>query len=154
LVLEFIVTGIALAMDASAVSISDGMYDCKMNYKRSIFIALVFGVFQGLMPIIGYYAGRLVAGFSFMEDISNYLIFGIFVFLGANMIYESTKKDEEVVSKLTVGKILLQGVATSIDALFIGVSFALILDVNIYQAALIIAFITFVFWNYLLYRKI
>lgn len=141
MIIDFIVIGISLAMDASAVSMSNGMSERRMPVRKSLFMALVFGIYQGIMPILGYYAGQLISGF--IDSISGYIIFGIFMFLGINMILESRKIEEER-EKLTVWKILTQGLATSIDALIIGVTFALV-NAYIYEAALIIALTTFLF---------
>lgn len=137
-ILEIVFLGCGLAMDAATVAMTNGMVECGMKIKKSAFIAAVFGIFQGLMPIIGYYSGRLFS--DQLKSIDNYIAFGILVFLGLKMFYEAKEK-EEVVGKVTFSKILLQGVATSIDALFAGVTLA-IAGVRIYLAASIIALVT------------
>lgn len=135
---EICLTGFGLAMDATAVGLSDGMMNCKMRIEKVVFIALCFGIFQGLMPIFGYYFSGTFA--NFIDPFDNYLVFIIFVFLGIRMIIESLKQ-EEVKEFLTYKKILIQGVATSSDALMVGLTFAF-MKVTIYKASLIIAIIT------------
>lgn len=132
-----------MAMDATAVSLTDGMIDCKMTFKKTSFIAITFGVFQGLMPIIGYYSGTLFA--DFIREIDHYVAFVILIAFGIKMIYDSNKQDEEdKYEVLSKSKIILQGIATSIDALIIGITFA-IYKVRIYYAGFIIMLITIVF---------
>lgn len=132
--------GFGLAMDATAVSISNGMAECKMKYNKIITIAICFGIFQGLMPIFGYYFGRFFA--DYLDAIDNYVVFIILGVLGIKMIIEANKEDS-CKGELTFTKIILQGVATSIDALMVGVTFA-IMHVYIYKASLIITIITII----------
>ncbi len=137
-VLEIVLLGSGLAMDASTAAMTDGMYECGMKIKKSIFIALIFGIFQGLMPIFGFYSGRLFS--EFISKINHYVAFGILLFLGLKMLYEA-KKVTEFEDKVTYSKIILQGIATSIDALIAGVTLA-IAGVDIYMAAFIIFLVT------------
>lgn len=132
--------GFGLAMDATAVSISNGMAECKMKYNKMIAIAICFGIFQGLMPIFGYYFGRFFA--DYLDAIDNYVVFIILGVLGIRMIIEANK-EERCKDELNLSKIVLQGVATSIDALMVGVTFA-IMHVYIYKASLIISIITII----------
>lgn len=139
-VLEIVLLGSGLAMDASTAAMTDGMYECGMKIKKSIFIALIFGIFQGLMPIFGFYSGRLFS--EFISKINHYVAFGILLFLGLKMLYEA-KKVTEFEDKVTYSKIILQGIATSIDALIAGVTLA-IAGVDIYMAAFIIFLVTMI----------
>lgn len=124
-------------MDAFAVAVSKGL-SMKKSYKNSLIIGLYFGFFQGLMPLIGYFLG-----FSF-EDIvtriDHYIAFTLLTIIGLSMILE--KDDEKMDNKIDVKTMLFLSVATSIDALAVGVTFAF-LDVNIISAVLTIAIITF-----------
>lgn len=138
---EIIVIGIGLAMDASTVSMTNGMIEPRMRLKKALFIALTFGILQGIMPIVGFFSGRLFA--EFINSISHYVAFIILTILGIIMILESLKKEEGEV-KLTYPRIFVQGIATSIDALLIGLTFA-ILDVEIFGSSLIISIITTLF---------
>ena len=138
---EIVLVGIGLAMDAFAVSICKGLSMKKMNWKSAIIIALYFGIFQAIMPIIGYFLGTTFS--SFVENIDHWIAFILLAFIGGNMIKEST--DDEVEKrndKVDVKTMLLLAVATSIDALAVGITFAF-LKTNIGLAVIIIGSITF-----------
>ena len=137
-ILEIILLGCGLAMDACTVSMADGISESGMRIGKSVLIAAVFGMFQGLMPIFGYYTGLLFT--DRLQNIDNYIAFFILLFLGLKMLFEARNK-EEILAGVTFPKILLQGVATSIDALFAGVTLA-IAGVKVYLSALIIALVT------------
>lgn len=124
-------------MDAFAVAISKGL-SMKKSYKNSLVIGLYFGFFQGLMPLIGYFLG-----FSFesiVTKIDHYIAFTLLTIIGLSMILE--KNEEEMDNKIDVKTMLLLSIATSIDALAVGVTFAF-LDVNIISSVLTIGIITF-----------
>ncbi len=137
-ILELIILSIALAMDAFAVSISRGV-KVKKNILFSCFeAALYFGIFQGVMPVIGYFIG---SNFSdVINKIDNYIVFFILMFIGVKMLIEAFRKEESEENK----SMLLLAVATSIDSLSVGVSFSL-LKVNIITSSLLIGIITFIF---------
>lgn len=137
-IFEITLVGFGVAMDATTVAICNGISESRMRIRKALAIVLCFAFFQGLMPILGYYFGRSFA--SYLDKIDNYVVFIIFMVLGMRMIFSSSEENE-IVSRLTYSKILVQGIATSIDALMIGVSFA-ILDVYIYRASLLIVIIT------------
>ena len=136
---EVLFTGVALSMDACAVGMTNGMTDSKMKFKRILLIAVFFGFFQMLMPLIGYFiTGIMTDAFqSTFEKISSWISFILLAFLGGKMIWEfikgctckevETENGEKAVvcecpnNKLTVGKLCVQAIATSIDALAIGV---------------------------------
>ena len=141
-IFEIIVIGIGLAMDAFAVSICKGLSMKKMNWKSAIIIALYFGVFQAGMPIIGYFLGTAFSGF--VESVDHWIAFILLSIIGGNMIKEST--DDEVEKrndKVDIKTMILLAIATSIDALAVGVTFAFF-EVNLLQAIMIIGIITFV----------
>ena len=141
--LSLIFTGIGLAMDASAVSIAKGMSlpnEKIQNYALKL--GLAFGIFQGLMPLIGYLAGSTFSGY--IQSVDHWVAFILLALIGLNMIKESREeKENEKVSDLSLKVILLLAIATSIDALAVGVSFAF-LKVNIVLACSIIAIVTFI----------
>lgn len=141
--LSLIFTGIGLAMDASAVSIAKGMSLPNEKIKSyALKLGLAFGIFQGLMPLIGYLAGSTFSGY--IQSIDHWVAFILLALIGLNMIKESyEEKESEEVSDLPLKVILLLAIATSIDALAVGVSFAF-LKVNIVLACLIIAVVTFI----------
>ena len=135
---EIVLIGIALSMDAFAVCVASSMVYTNMTWLRKLSMPIMFGLFQGIMPILGFFLGSLFA--SFIEKWSGPIL-GI---IGINMIREGLAKDEETEpKKLTLWILLVQAVATSIDAFAVGVSFAAN-SANIWQSAPIIAVTTFV----------
>lgn len=141
-VLELIVLGIALAMDAFAVTISNTFVFKKLTRKRLALMPLFFGVFQGLMPLIGYFVGSLVS--SVISQYAGIITFVILGFLGGKMIWDTVHENDDENAQeqtFTVSIVFFQAIATSIDALAVGVSFAA-LSVNIVQASSIIALTT------------
>lgn len=120
IILVVIALGFALAMDAFAVSIANGMKEPNMNKKKGMLIASSFGVFQGAMPLIGYFLGSLLL--SKIEWIVPYVALGLLVFLGVKMIVDGFMDDdnEEHHEHLGIKLILIQSIATSIDALSVG----------------------------------
>ncbi len=142
-ILEILLIGIGLAMDASAVSASNGMAYKNITPRLTLYIALTFGLFQGVMPIIGYYAGSIFS--EQFASVDHWIALALLSVIGIKMLYDalSGKEDEaEGSNKLTIKMLLFQGVATSIDALAVGVSFAA-MRTNIFIAAAIIACTTF-----------
>ncbi len=140
-ILEQVILGVGLAMDAVAVSMTNGMIYKNLRLKDYSMMAIFFGVFQGLMPLIGFYAGSLFA--QVITKYGGYVIFLILGIIGGKMVYDSFKRDEEEAkeSKLTVGVIFFQAIATSIDAFAVGVGFCAI-KVAIIPAVSIIAVTT------------
>ena len=130
---------VALAMDACAVAMTNGMCDAKMPIKKALLIGVFFGVFQFLMPAIGYFITGVIADafLDVFEKISAWISFALLAFLGGKMVWESVKELRERKSgendqttgacpyprqELTLKKLTLQAVATSIDALAVGVT--------------------------------
>lgn len=139
-----ILTGIGLAMDATAVSIAKGMTLSKNVLIRYAFLlALAFGFFQGFMPAIGYFAGSHFA--DMITNIDHWIAFILLSCIGLNMIkesFEENQNDNACTLQIPFKTIILLAIATSIDALAIGVSFAF-LKVDILLASSIIGIITF-----------
>lgn len=143
-ILEILFIGIGLSMDAAAVSMSNGMCIRRIRLRHAAATAFAFGVFQGIMPLIGYFAGSLFA--EQIGAIDHWLALILLGFIGGKMIYESLTADHEscpVDRRLTFRLLFVQAIATSIDALAVGVSFAA-LTVNILLASSLIAVTTFV----------
>ena len=140
---EIILIGIGLSMDAVAVSMTNGMCLKQMHVKHAFVTALAFGLFQGIMPLIGYFAGSVFA--EKVNAIDHWLALILLGFIGGKMVYEAVKSDEDhtVCKVLTFRLLLVQAIATSIDALAVGVSFAA-LTVNIISSVCIIAATTFI----------
>lgn len=120
-----LILGVGLSMDAFAVSICKGLALRNVGWKDMLKAALWFGLFQGLMPLIGYVLGSLFAGY--IETFSAWIAFILLVAIGGNMIREALGgDDEDVDAKMGAGEMFLLAVATSIDALAIGLTFAMV----------------------------
>lgn len=129
--LEVCLIGISLAMDALAVSVTDGLCYKNLTKGKGITIPLTFGIFQAVMPLIGFFAAYgLGQAFSELFDaIDHWIAFLLLSVIGAKMLLDAIKelrsKEEEIPEKhYSFPEVIVQGVATSIDALFVGVSFA------------------------------
>jgi putative Mn2+ efflux pump MntP len=133
---------VGLAMDAFAVAICKGLAMKKMSIKKALIIGGYFGFFQGAMPLIGYFLG-----ITFKKSISacdHWIAFGLLSLIGISMIREALNKEEENVNDSVAFKtMIILALATSIDALAVGVTFAIV-DAPIIQACSLIAIITFV----------
>ncbi|MCR5718705.1 MAG: manganese efflux pump MntP family protein [Oscillospiraceae bacterium] len=137
-----LLTGIGLSMDAFAVSVTNGLCCRGMRPLHRVGMAVCFGLFQGMMPMIGFFLGKL------FEDVicayDHWIALILLCYIGGRMLWEAFfSKDEPETDRLTLRLTLMQGIATSIDALAVGVSFAALSDVPIVTAALLIAGITF-----------
>ncbi|ORX59077.1 hypothetical protein BCR36DRAFT_87551 [Piromyces finnis] len=143
---ETILLSIGLAMDASAVSAVNGFTEPKMKLWKILFMAFLYGAFQGFMPMIGYAAGSLVV--NLFSNIIPYVALILLTYLGGKMIYDGIKgedeENEEISNGVTIKTLLLQAVATSIDALSVGLLFSenTVLEASVQSD--IIAIITFI----------
>ncbi len=139
---ELFTIAICLSMDAFAVSICKGLSIKKIKLRHSITAGFYFGIFQALMPLIGYLLASTVA--AKITDYSFYIAFILLAVIGANMIREAIKGEEECAdSSMSFKAMLPLAVATSIDALAVGVSFALV-KVDILPAIALIGAVTFI----------
>lgn len=138
-----IAIAVGLAMDAFAVSVASGLAYCSMRMGHTLRIALFFGGFQALMPVVGWLAGLSVK--SYIVSIDHWIAFGILSFLGVKMIYEAViiGKAEKGADIMNLFVLLGLAVATSIDALAVGVTFAF-LNVVIVTPVIVIGVITFI----------
>ena len=137
---ELFILAVGLSMDAFAVSVCKGLSLGKINGKHMCIAGVWFGGFQALMPLIGYYAGRIFADMITKYD--HWIAFMLLVFIGISMIKEAFG-EEEIDACMDVKCMFLLAVATSIDALAVGVTFAF-MKVNIIAAVLLIGIITFI----------
>ena len=120
-----IIIAVGLAMDAFAVSIAEGVTVKKMHVRHALRIAFFFGLFQAAMPVIGWLAGLGLKGF--IQGIDHWVAFGILCFIGGKMIYESRKLEEEIektINPLNIYILFTLAIATSIDALAVGLTFS------------------------------
>lgn len=140
-IFDLFVLAVGLSMDAFAVSICKGLSLGKIKAKHMCIAGLWFGGFQALMPLIGYFLGSFFA--DYITKFDHWIAFVLLAIIGGNMIKESFGKDEEVDSSMSAKSMLLLAIATSIDALAVGVTFAF-LNVKIVPAVSFIGVITFV----------
>ncbi len=141
-IIELLTIAVSLSMDAFAVAICKGLSLGKVKLRHCVTVGAYFGIFQGLMPLIGYLLASTVA--SKISDFAPYIAAALLFLIGANMVREALcGSDEETDSSLTPKSMLPLAVATSIDALAVGVSFALLPDVNIWSAVSMITLATF-----------
>lgn len=141
-ILELFILAVGLSMDAFAVSVCKGLSLGKIKPKHMCIAGAWFGGFQALMPLIGYFLGSFFA--DMIEKYDHWVAFVLLAIIGGNMIKESFDKDEKVDSSMDVKSMLLLAIATSIDALAVGVTFAF-LQVQIVPAVSFIGVITFIF---------
>ena len=142
--LTLIGIAVGLSMDALAVSVANGFMIKQLRIRHAFRIAFFFGLFQALMPLIGWAAGITFS--QYIKTFDHWIAFGLLILVGGRMIWESissSKKDEAVKNCLHFPTLLMLSIATSIDALAVGVSFAF-LDITIWLPILVIGLITFV----------
>ena len=140
-IIEIVLIGLSLAMDAFAVSICKGLSMKKMNWKSAIIISLYFGIFQAFMPVVGYFLGNTFE--SYVTNIDHWVAFILLSLIGGNMIKESfDSEDKKKNDKIDFKTMIVLAIATSIDALAIGITFAFF-EVNLLLSISIIGIITF-----------
>ena len=139
-IVELLFLAVGLAMDAFAVSVCKGLSAKEYRLRHSLTAGAYFGGFQALMPLLGWLLGSQFE--SVIKSIDHWIAFGLLGLIGANMVREAFGKAEEVNASFSPKAMLPLAVATSIDALAVGVTFAL-LDVNIWLAVALIGGVTF-----------
>lgn len=144
-IVELLLLAVGLSMDACAVSICKGLSMKKATLKEGAICGIWFGGFQALMPLIGFFLGSLFA--QAIEAIDHWIALALLTFIGINMLKEAFSKSEECEecsgADLSFKTMLVMAIATSIDALAVGISLAMAGDVNIYLAVILIGVITF-----------
>lgn len=139
--LELFIIAVGLSMDAFAVSIAKGLSVCRIAPRHSLCVGSWFGGFQALMPLVGLYLG--VTFSRFVTSVDHWIAFFLLGFIGMNMIRESFSREEVAPDPdFSVRTMFVMAVATSIDALAVGISFA-VLSVDIWSAVAIIGATTF-----------
>jgi putative Mn2+ efflux pump MntP len=140
--LAIVAIALGLSMDALSVSVANGFMIRQLRFRHAFRIAFFFGFFQFFMPIIGWAAGRYLQ--TYIRGFDHWIAFGLLLFIGAKMIIESRSLDPGCRSKSCIHfpTLLLMSVATSIDALAVGISFA-VLEIGILGPVLIIGVLTF-----------
>lgn len=145
--LELLLIAVGVSMDAFSVSVCKGLATRRFSLRMALVCGLWFGLFQALMPVVGYFLGSQFA--RFIESVDHWIAFGLLALIGANMVREalSDKDEESANSALDFKTMLLLAVATSIDALAVGVSFACI-DMGVaelWSSVAVVGLTTFVF---------
>ena len=141
---EILLLAVGVSMDAFAVSIGKGLSAKRASWREALTVSLWFGGFQALMPVIGYYLG---IGFAdLVTKIDHWIAFGLLLLIGGNMIREALQKGEEKPADASFAfkTMLVLAIATSIDALALGISFAF-LHINLWSAILVIGLTTAAF---------
>ena len=136
---ELFILAVGLSMDAFAVSVCKGLSVKKLKAKHMLTVGAYFGGFQALMPLLGYILG--IQFQSMIQQFDHWIAFVLLGLIGANMVRESRAGEEKLDDSFTVSTMLLLAIATSIDALAIGVTFAF-LGVNIVEAIILIGITT------------
>jgi len=135
-----VLIAIGLAMDAFAVSVCKGLAMRSSTLRSMVIIGLWFGGFQMMMPVIGYYLGD--SFYQYISEVDHWIAFGLLLAIGLNMIRESLSEEEGVDGSLGLRIMLLLAIATSIDALAVGISLAMD-HADIWTDAMIIGAVTF-----------
>lgn len=142
---EIFLVGIGLSMDAFAVALCKGLNMKKLNYFHAVIIALFFGGFQALMPFIGWFLGNSFE--AYILSVDHWIAFGLLAYIGGKMAYDAIKgKEEEIENsgdKLDIKELFIMAIATSIDALAVGITLAFS-KIPIMQSITIIGVTTFV----------
>jgi putative Mn2+ efflux pump MntP len=141
-IFDIILLAVSLSMDAFAVSICKGLSMRKIDYFKAIIIGFYFGFFQGFMPLIGYFLGSAFQ--NFVTSVDHWIAFILLSIIGLNMIKESFSNEEDNLNdKVDFKTMIVLAIATSIDALAVGISFAFY-KVNIFTSIFLIGIITFI----------
>lgn len=147
-IIELLLIAVGLSMDAFAVSICKGLGMRRVNMKHALIIALFFGGFQALMPLIGWAFGSLFE--QYISQWDHWIAFALLGFIGVKMLIDAFKSDDEEDEEcdcepsLRIKEVFVLAIATSIDALAVGITFAF-LQVNIVPAIVLIGVVTFLF---------
>ena len=143
--IEIFFIAVSLAMDAFAVSVSNGLMLPKIQIKHAIIFGLFFGVFQFIMPLIGWACGSRFS--QYIVNVDHWVAFVLLSLIGGKMVYETFKDDENNVRDekniMSFSNLTILAIATSIDALAVGVTFALV-KVNVLSASVIIGIVAFI----------
>ena len=141
-ILELLILAIGLSMDAFAVAVCKGLATYKVTKRQMLITGIWFGGFQALMPLIGYFLGSAFE--KYVTAVEHYIAFFLLGAIGANMIKDAFSKEEDCSDDSFAFKtMLVMAIATSIDALAIGITFALLPNVNIIAAVSFIGAVTF-----------
>lgn len=146
LILTSLMLGVGLAMDAFSVSLANGLHEPCMKFRKMLFVAAIFGIFQGLMPLIGWFCVHNIANyFRVLQPWIPWIALALLCWIGCNMIREGIRNPEgECGTAVGLKALLVQGIATSIDALSVGFTIAGYELLNALFSCAIIAAVTYV----------
>lgn len=140
-----VLLGVGLSMDAFSVSLANGLNEPSMTRKKSFGIAGTFAFFQALMPMVGWILVHTICNiFSEFEKIIPWIALILLCFIGGKMLFEGKNEEEEKISSVGILSILIQGIATSIDALSVGFTISQYNWIEALVASLIIAAVTLI----------
>ena len=127
------ISGLTLAVDAFAVSVTDGMVYRDLSKKKGVIIPLTFGIFQAVMPILGFYVSWGLSQIKIIEEVDHWIALVLLVFIGGKMVFDgiselNSPEEKATPKKFSLTEVLIQGVATSIDALAVGFTFTVMLQ--------------------------
>ncbi len=127
------ISGLTLSADAFAVSVTDGMVYSDLDRRKGISIPLTFGIFQAVMPLIGFYISRGLSQIEIIDEVDHWIALILLVFIGGKMIFDGASELREPLKnvrlkKFSLSEVLVQGVATSVDALAVGFTFNVMLE--------------------------
>lgn len=143
-IFEGLLISVGLAMDAFAVSICKGISFGKIDYLKSIIVGLWFGLFQALMPTFGFLLGRTFE--NFITIIDHFIAFFLLLIIGVNMIYEALYGESEESADVSFKTMLIVSIATSIDALTIGIAYVCAYgSIHVFRTFMMIGVVTFIF---------
>lgn len=145
--LELFLIAVGLSMDAFAVSLCKGLEMWKFQFKNALLLGGLFGLFQAIMPLLGFYLSKNFV--QYMEQFDHWIAFLLLVFIGGKMIREAREAqisggEQEGKTGFLFWELIILAVATSIDAFAVGITFAVLSDINIYFSCLSIGLVTFV----------
>ena len=145
---ELFLIAVGLSMDAFAVSVCKGLCMKRLDMRQALVIALFFGGFQGLMPLLGWALGTQFE--RYITPVDHWIAFGLLALIGGKMLWDAFHEDDEELScpadgKLDLRELVMLAIATSIDALAVGITFAFLPGTRIVPAVALIGSITFVF---------
>ena len=144
--IEIVLIAVSLALDAFAVSVSSGISVPGFSWRQAVKMGCWFGFFQFAMPVLGWLLGTGVSGY--IAAVDHWIAFALLALIGGKMVAEAVKKscgaqEDEAPTELTARRLTVLAVATSIDALAVGVSLAFVADVNILSAGAVIGVVAF-----------
>lgn len=141
---ELFLIAVGLSMDAFAVSLCKGLEMKQFQFKNALLLGGLFGLFQAFMPLLGFHLSKNFV--QYMEQFDHWIAFLLLVLIGGKMIKEAwqSREGEEEKKGFQFMELFILAVATSIDALAVGITFAVLSDINIYFSCLSIGFVTFI----------